>query len=201
MTNTQSQAFQPEPTHLHEHAADNLRFIRETMENTGRFTELSGLGYALIGASAALAWLVSNALEPGFEIAVWFVEFAVATVLGLWFTARKAASAGTTLWNRSARKLLLAFSPPMAAGGLLTVVLYPTGNLALNQGIWLSLYGVSVMTGGLFSVSIIPVMGMAFMAAGAIALLWPDTTSWMMLLGFGGLHGLFGLLIWRRYGG
>ncbi len=201
MTNNQPQAFPPEPTQLHEHAADNLRFIRETMENTGRFTELSGLGYVLIGASAALAWLVSHSLAPGFELAVWFVEFAVATVLGLWFTARKAASAGTTLWNRSARKLLLAFSPPMAAGGLLTFVLYPTGNLALIQGIWLSLYGVSVMTGGLFSVSIIPVMGMAFMAAGAIALLWPDTTGWMMLLGFGGLHGLFGLLIWRRYGG
>lgn len=200
MTDTQPRAIPSEPTSLHEHAADNLRFIRETMESTGRFTELSGLGYLLIGVSAALAWLVSL-LAPELELATWFAEFVIATVLGLWFTARKAASAGTTLWNRSARKLLLAFSPPMAAGGLLTFVLYPTGNLALIQGIWLSLYGVSVMTGGLFSVSIIPVMGMAFMAAGAIALLWPDTTSWMMLLGFGGLHGLFGLLIWRRYGG
>lgn len=201
MTDNQPQAIPPEPTRLHEHAADNLRFIRETMESTGRFTELSGLGYLLIGVSAALAWLVSQQFSPEFGLVVWFVEFVIATVIGLWFTARKAASTGATLWNRSARKLLLAFSPPMAAGGLLTFVLYPTGNLALIQGIWLSLYGVSVMTGGLFSVSIIPVMGMAFMAAGAIALLWPDTTGWMMLLGFGGLHGLFGLLIWRRYGG
>ncbi|WP_028671981.1 hypothetical protein [Saccharospirillum impatiens] len=190
-----------EPTSLHVHAADNLRYIRETMESTGRFTELSGLGYMLIGVSATLAWLVSQWLQPEFTLAVWFVEFAVATVIGLWFTLRKAAQAGATLWNQSARKLLLAFSPPMAAGGLLTLVLYPTGNLPLIQGIWLSLYGVSVMTGGLFSVNIIPVMGASFMVSGAIALLWPETASWMMLLGFGGLHGLFGLLIWRRFGG
>jgi len=201
MTDNEPSALSDEPTMLHERAADNLRYIRETMESTGRFTELSGLGYVLIGASAVVAWLVAGRIASEAWLLVWMVEFALATVIGVWFTARKAVGAGVTLWGRSARKLLLAFSPPMAAGGLLTFVLYPTGDAALIQGIWLSLYGVSVITGGLFSVGIVPVMGLAFMATGAIALLWPATTEWMMLLGFGGLHGLFGVMIWRRYGG
>ncbi|GGX62737.1 hypothetical protein [Saccharospirillum salsuginis] len=201
MTDDEPSTPTAEPTMLHERAADNLRYIRETMESTGRFTELSGLGYVLIGLSAVLAWLAAVRFAQEAWLSVWMFEFAVATAIGLWFTARKAVGAGVTLWDRSARKLLLAFSPPMAAGGLFTVVLYPTGDVALIQGIWLSLYGVSVITGGLFSVGIVPVMGLGFMAAGAVALLWPATTGWMMLLGFGGLHGLFGVLIWRRYGG
>ena len=201
MTDNEPSALSAEPTMLHERAADNLRYIRETMESSGRFTELSGLGYMLIGVSAVLAWLAAGLFVPEAWLTVWMVEFAVATAIGLWFTARKASGAGATLWSRSARKLLLAFSPPIAAGGLLSFVLYPTGDEPLIQGIWLTLYGVSVITGGLFSVGIVPVMGLAFMAVGAVALLWPATAGWMMLLGFGGLHGLFGLLIWRRYGG
>lgn len=201
MTDNEPTTFTAEPTRLHERAADNLRYIRETMESIGRFTELSGRGYVLIGASAVLAWLVAERWLPARWLAVWMVEFAVATLVGLWFTARKAARSGTPLWSRTARKLLLAFSPPMAVGGLLTVVLYPQGDAALVQGVWLSLYGASVITGGLFSVGIVPVMGLSFMVAGAVALFRPEFAAWSMVLGFGGLHGLYGVLIWRRYGG
>lgn len=190
-----------EPIMLHERAADNLRYIRETMENAGQFTELSGNGYVLIGATAVLAWLTAAQVATGHWWMVWMAEFAIAASIGLWFTQRKATRAGATLHDRSARKLLMAFSVPMAAGGLFTVVLLPTGDESLIQGIWLTMYGVSVITGGLFSVSIVPVMGLLLMLAGALALLWPVTASWMMLLGFGGLHILFGFFIWRRYGG
>lgn len=202
MTHHPEHSSESAPIHLHVRAADNLRFIRETMEGASRFTGLSGKGYVLIGCSAFLAaWLAVSQTSLFAWLMIWFAEFVLAVVIGLGFTVRKTIDQGIPLWSRSARKLLLAFSPTMAVGGLLTVVLFPHGDAELIQGVWLSLYGASVVTGGLFSVRIVPVMGFAFMALGALALLWPASAGWMMLLGFGGVHLLFGTFIWRWHGG
>jgi len=73
---------------------------------------------------------------------------------------------------------------------------------AALPGMWLMLYGVAVITGGAFSVRVVPVMGICFAVFGTIALALP--ASWangIMAAGFGGLHVLFGLLIARRHGG
>ena len=63
-------------------------------------------------------------------------------------------------------------------------------------------FGPGVVTGGAFSVRTVPVMGMAFMALGAVALVAP--AGWrdvLLAAGFGGLHILFGLFIAWRHGG
>jgi hypothetical protein len=45
-------------------------------------------------------------------------------------------------------------------------------------------------------------MGFSFMAIGAVAFVGPAAwTGWLLALGFGGLHILFGAVIARRYGG
>jgi hypothetical protein len=67
---------------------------------------------------------------------------------------------------------------------------------------WLMLYGVAVITGGAFSVRVVPVMGISFAILGTIAFALP--ASWangLMAAGFGGLHVIFGWIIARRHGG
>jgi hypothetical protein len=96
----------------------------------------------------------------------------------------------------------LSFSPPLIVGALLTVGLYETGAFRLIPGAWLLLYGTGVVTGGAFSVKIVPVMGLCFIGLGAVALFSSFAFgNWFMAAGFGGLQIAFGAMIARRFGG
>ena len=82
------------------------------------------------------------------------------------------------------------------------MVLYRANMAGAIPGMWLLLYGTGVVTGGAFSVRIVPVMGLCFMALGAVALFCPPAWGSAFLgAGFGGLHILFGIVIARKFGG
>jgi hypothetical protein len=85
---------------------------------------------------------------------------------------------------------------------VLTFVLYQRGLSQLLPAVWLLLYGAGITSGGAFSVRVVPVMGMAFLALGSVATLAPAGLADLLLaLGFGGFHIAFGWVIARRYGG
>ena len=190
------------PIALHQRAIDNIRYIRETMERATSFTAISGLGYVLVGVTATgAAAFAATLATPEQWLAVWTLELVVAGLLSVGFTARKARSLGVPLRSQTGRKLVLAFAPPMVVGGLLTAAAYVSGDLHLVPGIWLALYGAGVMTGGAYSVPVVPIMGAAFIVLGGVALLTPVSGDLLLAVGLGGLHMVFGLIVWRRYGG
>src|SRR5579864_7480069 len=145
-----------EPPALHLRAMDNLRFIRQTMEDAVYFTAVSGVGEIVVGLTAlAAAWLAARQATSQGWLAVWLAE-----------------------------------------------ALFAAGERGLLPGMWLLLYGTAVVTGGAFSVRIVPIMGLGFMALGAAALFAP--AGWgdaFLAAGFGGLNLVFGLFIARRHGG
>jgi hypothetical protein len=192
-----------EPPALHDRARDNLQFIRETMERAGAFTAISGQGMMVIGVVATgAAWIAGRQATRQGWLTTWLVAAGLSAFVSLWAIIRKARATGTPLLSGPGRKLVLGFSPPMLVGALLTVALYRAGLDGMLPGMWLLLYGTAVVCGGTFSVPIVPVMGMCFMALGAIAVLAPGAWGGRELAaGFGGLHLLFGAAIARRYGG
>ncbi|MFQ5628358.1 MAG: hypothetical protein ACE5I1_06335 [bacterium] len=185
------------------HAMENIRFIRETMERATAFTMVPGKGMVVLGLSAILtAPIAASQNTTATWLLCWVVDSVFAVSLGVYLMHRKAQRARMPLLSRNARKFFISLCTPIFAGAVLTYVLFRADSVTILPGMWMLLYGAGVITGGSFSVKIIPVMGACFMVLGCIALFAPEAWGiWFMVFGFGLLHIVFGSFIARRYGG
>jgi uncharacterized membrane protein YjfL (UPF0719 family) len=191
-----------QPVAIDRRAADNLRFIRDTMERAASFTAVPGWGGVVIGISAIAAGIISAGHASRAQFLVWVAESVLALLIAFVAVRLKSKRLELSLQSRAARRALLSFTPPLLAGAIITAVLYQAGVVSVLPGLWLLLYGAAVVTGGAFSVRIVPVMGLCFMFLGAVSLLAP--AAWgnsFLIAGFGGLHIAFGTVIARRHGG
>ncbi len=203
-------------------ATEHLRFIRDVMDRSVPFTAVPGRGLVVMGMTALVAAYVAEQ-QPATSgwLRVWVAEAALAGSIGLVALRRKVHAAGLSLRSGPGRKYVQSLVPPLAAGAVLTLALYvhttldgapdPTAQplrlarsevLGLLPGLWLLLYGASTVTGGLASIPLVPRVGLAFMALGTAALfLPPPHANALMAAGFGGLHLIAGVIVWKRYGG
>ena len=192
-----------QPVALDDRARDNLRFIRETMERAGSFTALPGWGVIAMGITAIGAAVIASQQASAFAwLVTWIVEAAIAIAIAGWTMVSKARESGSSLFSGPGRRFVYSFAPPLFAGALLTLLLVRMGIHDAIAGVWLLLYGTGVVTGGAFSIRIVPLMGLCFMVEGAVAFFCPP--AWgnaFLAAGFGGLHIIFGAVIARKYGG
>ena len=184
-------------------ALDQLHFIRHTMESATSFTAVPGWGTVALGLTAIAAALVARSLDSRvIWVLLWLGEAVLAGLISLVAMVKKTGSLAKLAASIPARKCALSLVPPLAAGGVLTLIMMDHHLYGILPGMWLMLYGVAVITGGAFSVRVVPVMGICFAVFGTIALALP--ASWangIMAAGFGGLHVLFGMIIARKHGG
>jgi len=192
-----------QPIPIDARAADHLRYIRETMASAAEFTAVPGWGGVAVGVTAiAAAFAASRQSSPKAWLAVWLAEAFVAVAIAGATAATKAHRANAALFSGPGRRFLLSFAPPILVGGLLTFALFHAGAATLLPAVWLLLYGTAIVTGGAFSVRVVPVMGLCLMALGAAAVFVPAT--WgdaVMAAGFGFLQVGFGLWIAKHHGG
>src|SRR5262245_44496812 len=142
---------------LHERALDDLRFIRQTMEQAAAFTAFSGRSLVVIGLTAVLAAVVvpaDPATRPWLQI--WIGEAIVALAIGVTATLRKTLAAGEPLWSGPALKFAFSVAPSLVVGTLVTAALAGTPLATLLPGLWLLLYGAGLVSGGLFSLRVVP---------------------------------------------
>lgn len=167
------------------------------------FTPVPGVGGIVTGGIALVAAGVSARQPTGDGwLATWLVAAAAAVIVELLAMLRKARRAGLSLAVPHARRFALAVAAPMVAAAAVTYDLWKAGNFTVMVPVWLLSYGTGVLTGGMFSVPVIRVLGVCFMAAGMASIVTPSAWGTMWLaIGFGGLHVGFGIYIARNHGG
>jgi hypothetical protein len=173
------------------------------MERAGSFTALPGWGVIAMGITALGAAVIASQQTSSLAwLITWVVEAAIAIAIAGWTMVSKAREAGSSLFAGPGRRFVYSFAPPLFAGALLTFLLIRLDITAAIAGVWLLLYGTGVVTGGAFSIRIVPLMGLCFMVLGAVAFFCPpDWGNTFLAAGFGGLHIVFGAVIARKYGG
>lgn len=191
------------PVNISDRAADNLQFIRETMERSASFTAVPGYGGMLMGVTAvAAAYIAAQQDHRIGWLRVWLLEACLAFAIGLLAMWQKSRIADTSLFSAPARKFALSFAPPLIAGVAITLGLWRYQHYEMMAPVWMLCYGAAVVCGGAFSVRVVPVMGWVFMTLGAAAFALPAPYgNWLLAASFGVTHIVFGALIARRYGG
>jgi len=178
-------------------------FIRSAMERSSTFTAIPGIGGVVVGLIGLVAAGVSarQTTADGW-LGTWLAAAALAVIVELVAMARKANRAGLTLTGPQSRRFALGMAAPLVAGAAITYQLWTVGSFTVMAPAWLLLYGAGVVTGGMFSVPVIRVMGVCFMSVGLASTVTPPGwgNAWLAA-GFGGLHIGFGAYIARNHGG
>lgn len=201
--NSSSTARNVDPIPIGSGAAENLRYIRSTIEAASTFTTVPGKGCIAMGAAA----LAAVALESVPSLAahwfpIWLAAAVVSCTIALFFMEAKAKAQGLSLRRSVAWRFFLTLAPSFVAGGILTAALIDAVDRDVIAGIWLLMYGAGIAACGVFSIPVVLIAGFAFMGLGTVALAAP--AAWAPLLmaaGFGGVHLVLGAIIWRDHGG
>jgi hypothetical protein len=195
-----------QPPALHDHALNNLRFIRDAMERAGSFTSIPGWGGVAIGATAFITAAVAHSYAVAGDLRtwlwIWLADAGVAAVIAGFTMWRKGQRAGLSLISPAAQRFFISYLAPLLSAALLTIVIARAGALTLLPALWLLSYGTSFVSSGAFSIRVVPVMGVCFMLLGLVACFVPFTAGNVLLaIGFGGVHAVFGYIIARSHGG
>jgi hypothetical protein len=173
------------------------------MERSGTFTAVPGVGGCVMGVIAIGAAVIANR-QPTSDgwLITWLAAAVLASIVGLAAMARKARQSGATMTGAIARRFAAGLLAPFVAGAAITYALWAVGNVTVMAPAWLLLYGAGLLTGGIFSVRAVRLIGACFMAFGILAILTPSPWgNYWLAAGFGGLHIGFGVYIARHHGG
>ena len=200
-----------------------LKQIRALMERSSRFISLSGLSgvsagfFALVGASLAYYYLdyrpfqsgeyylkAASAMKWGMSYKSFFMLDALSVValaigFGIYFTTRKARVKGQSIWDKSARQMLLQILIPLCAGGVFCLKLLYFGDFAMVAPATLIFYGLALVNGSKFTLHDVFYFGVAEVLLGLIALFNLDYGLEFWTLGFGVLHIVYGYLMYYKY--
>jgi hypothetical protein len=184
-------------------SADELKTIRKIMEESTRFLSLSGLSGIFAGIFAIAGALVAWSLKP--PVLKWQLIADASAVLilsiifTLWFSQRKALRAGKPLWTPVLRRLMVNMMVPLVAGGLFIIILLLQGHVQLIVPGMLIFYGLALVNAGKFTYGEIFYLGLLEIITGLFSALFPEQGIYFWAFGFGILHIVYGLFMYRKY--
>jgi hypothetical protein len=193
----------------------NIDYIKEIIESSNLYTNLSGLAGILCGIFAGIGCIISYSLLGSFNLTaslmqsnlsmlgiLWLIVFMAALVVQIGFTVRKAHTTGVQPWTKLCHQIIFALLPSLLAGALLTLYLVKYNQSIFIPGVWILLYGVGIAASGMFSIITVRLLGWAFILTSVLPLfVYPEYGLIFMALTFGIYHIIYGLIISVKYRG
>jgi hypothetical protein len=190
------------PVPIESRALGTLTYIRASIESASSLAVPGMAGIVMGGIGVIAAVLASIPALASRWLEIWLVAAGVAFILGGTLMARQAALRGKSRYLGPVRKFLLCLCPALLAGAALTFALWQADMERLVPGTWLLLYGCAVLSASTVTsaavLRLVALMGGLFIVLGLAAFeLPPSSHTWVLGVGFGVVHLLFGVLIGR----
>jgi hypothetical protein len=201
---------------------EDIRTIRRIMEESSRFLSLSGLSgvfagvFAIAGALVAYFLILNSGSIHYAEyvrslsinetttirwqlIADAAIVLSLAILSSLFLSFRKAKHAGKNFWTPVSKRLLINLLIPLITGGIFIIILMGHNNISLIVPCMLIFYGLSLVSAGKFTYNEILYLGILEIIIGLVSAIFPDQSLLFWVFGFGILHIIYGLLMYRKY--
>ena len=197
---------------------EDLSHIRSMMERSSRFISLSGLSGVFAGLSALIGGLYvyqlfkANGLDY-FDgehklysvdlvselvfIALLILFFAL--TFGIFFTVRKSRKYNLPIWTTATKKMLINLAIPLVVGGVFCLALLYHQIYVLIAPATLLFYGLALINAEKYTFSDIKYLGFCELALGCISLFFLGYGLVFWMIGFGILHILYGLIVFKKY--
>ena len=184
--------------------------IRSIMERSSRFISLSGLSgvmagvYALAGAYVAHLIVQDYRANPHDDVVAYLMADAAVVLLlavgtGVFLTTRRARAQGATIWDATARRLLINLLIPLVVGGLFSLILVARGTVGIIAPSMLIFYGLALVNASKYTLTDIRYLGFAEIGLGLLAALIPGYSLLFWALGFGVFHIIYGTLMYYTH--
>lgn len=199
---------------------NDIRDIRNLMQDSTRFLNLSGVSailvgvYACIGAYMAYIILGSNSINHFSDapilhvntpyrlkimVLLAFIILAACLVSVFGMSYRKARRSGKTLsLTRPMKNLLWNFFLPLLTGGVLCFSAIYQGHYGLTSSIMLIFYGLALINGSKYTYSHTRYLGYAEILLGLLDSFVQGYALIFWVIGFGLFHMVYGLLFYLQ---
>lgn len=192
------------------------------MEESTKFLSLSGFSGVFLGlfaiAGAMVAWFIIpeggnissedylNSLPVNEATAIKLqmglnalVVLLLSVAAALYFSFRNATRSGRSIWTPVSKRLFINLSIPLAAGGIFALILAFQNHFQLIIPVFLVFYGLALINAGKFTYDEIFYLGIFEIITGLAASVFPDQGLLFWMFGFGILHIVYGVMMYRKY--
>ncbi len=201
---------------------EDIKAIRKIMEESSRFLSLSGLSgvfagvTAIAGALVAYFFILDNgsihydeyfrslSAKETFSLRWQLIADAalvlvLSVLFSLYFSIKKAKRDGKNFWTPVSRRLLINLLIPLATGGVFIIVLLFQNHIQLIVPGFLIFYGLALVSAGKFTFGEIFYLGILEIITGLVSAFVPGWGLIFWIFGFGILHIIYGLAMYRKY--
>ncbi|MEY4875884.1 MAG: hypothetical protein RL708_1033 [Bacteroidota bacterium] len=209
-----------------ENQLEALQDIRNMMERSSKFVSLNGFSgvfvglFALIGVGILTAYTQVhnedlNTNVPYFALLIkdnhlylpvlTFYFIIAASVLlcsfliSMWLTIQKARKEKVSLYDKTAKRLLINMMIPLVAGGLFCLVLLYHLQVQLIAPTMLIFYGMALLNSSNYTYRDVRYLGIIEIAVGLIASFFVEEGLICWAFGFGLMHIVYGIMMYFKY--